>query len=588
MREHKFDKRLFVIFAGAAPDAAGIVHNNRKSDYIEDRLSDSREEASMAKPLYVIGHRNPDTDSICSAIAYAHLKNALGEAAVAARAGKINAETRFVLEHFGVEPPRLIADLHPRARDVMHESPVSVGPEATLRELGRIMKQHGVKSVPVVDRDGRLAGIVTVGDLARKYIDELEMQDLKEAGVTFAGVRSALDGEVVAGGDLDRPVAGQVWIGAARAETIVRVVRPGGVVLVGNRDQAQLACIEQGISCLIVTGGAAVSPAVRAAAAERGVVVIRSPHDTYTAARLVNQSVPVSRAMQREVVACKPGDLVADIKNVIVRTKHRNYPVVDQERLVGMLDRDRLIVPRRERVILVDHNERSQAVEGVEEANIVEIIDHHRLGGLETGEPIFIRHEPVGSTATIIANMFWHRGVAVPATVAGLLLAAVLSDTVLFKSPTATGKDRQTAGRLAEIAGLAPDAFGLAMLKAGSALKNLSPADIVRSDNKEFQIGEYRVVIGQIAVMDPAELLAAQAELRREMAAMGEKDGYDLVILMVTDILAEASHLIYAGAATGLLAAAFGKAGADGVLHLPGVMSRKKQVVPPLVEATRD
>lgn len=542
----------------------------------------------MSKPLYVIGHRNPDTDSVCSAIAYAYLKNTQGEAAVAARAGKINAETKFVLDHFGLEAPLLIADLHPRARDVMQPVAVAVKPDDTLRELGQVMKRHGVKSVPVVDADERLAGIVSVGDLAKKYIDELEMQNLKEAGVTFAGVLRALGGTLVAGNGLDRPVAGKVWIGAAKAETMVKVIQPGGVVLIGNREAAQLACIDRDISCLIVTGGAAVSPAVLSAAGRRGVVVISAPYDTYTSARLVNQSIPVRMAMQREVVSFKPADLAAGIKNDIVRTKHRNYPVLDQGRLVGMIDRDRLIVPQRERVILVDHNERSQAVEGIEEANIVEIIDHHRLGGLETGEPIFIRHEPVGSTATIVANMFWHRGIDIPAAIAGLLQAAVLSDTVLFKSPTATAKDRETANRLAALTGLDNQTFGLAMLKAGSALTSLSPADIVRSDLKEYQIGEYRVGIGQIAVMDPAELLAVRTRLQEEMAAMGQKEGYDLVLLMVTDILNEDSHLIYDGQATALLAEAFGRAGDGGVLHLPGVMSRKKQVVPLLVEAVRD
>lgn len=542
----------------------------------------------MSKPLYVIGHRNPDTDSVCSAIAYAHLKNALGEAAVAARAGKLNAETRYVLDHFGVEAPLLIADLHPRARDVMHPAAVTVAPEDTLRELGRVMKKHGVKSVPVTEADGRLAGMVSVGDLAQRYIDELEMQDLKEAGVTFAGVLRALDGTLVVGGGLDRPVAGKVWIGAAKADTMVRVIQPGGVVLIGNREEAQLACIDRAISCLVVTGGAGVSAAVRAAAEARGVVVIAAPYDTYTTARLVNQSIPVRMVMQREVVAFRPGDLVAEIKNDIVRTNHRNYPVIDQGKLVGMLNRDRLIVPAREKVILVDHNERSQAVEGIEEANIVEIIDHHRLGGLETGEPIFIRHEPVGSTATIVANMFWHRGVAIPDTVAGLLQAAVISDTVLFKSPTATAKDRETAARLAAQTGLDSQTFGLAMLRAGSALASLSPAEVVRSDLKEFQIGEYRVAIGQIAVMDPAELLAARAGLREEMEALGRREGYDLVVLMVTDIVGEGSHLVHAGQATGLLTEAFGRGGGDGVLYLPGVMSRKKQVVPPLVEAVRD
>ncbi len=542
----------------------------------------------MTKPLYVIGHRNPDTDSICSAIAYAHLKKAQGEEVVAARAGKVNAETRFVLDYFAVEAPQLVTDLYPRAKDVMQAAPVAVREEDTLRELGRILKQHGAKSVPVVAADGSLRGIVTVGDLAKRYIEELEMQDLKEAGVTFVGVISALDGIPVVGDNLSRPVAGKVWIGAAEAETMVRMVQPGGIVIIGNREGAQMACIDRGISSLIVTGGTDVTAQVKAAAERRGVVVIVTPHDTYTAARLINQSIPVSMVMERNVVAFSPNDMVVDIKNTIVRTKHRNYPVLEEGRLVGFIDRDRLIVPEREKVILVDHNERSQAVDGIEEANIVEIIDHHRLGGLETGEPIFIRHEPVGSTATIIANMYWHRGIDITRTIAGLLLAAVLSDTVMFRSPTATAKDRGTAEKLAEITGLDINAFGQAMFEAGSAPGSLSPADIIGGDLKEFQIGEYRVAISQTAVTDPGPMLAARESLQAEMAAMCRREGYDLVILMATDIIKEISHLIYAGQVTSLVAAAFGQGGEEGILSLPGVMSRKKQVVPPLVEAIRE
>ncbi|MDR3560033.1 MAG: putative manganese-dependent inorganic diphosphatase [Negativicutes bacterium] len=541
----------------------------------------------MSKPIWVIGHRNPDTDSICSAIGYAHLKQAMGEPATPARAGKINPETRFVLDFFGVEAPALVDDLYPRAQDIMNPVVATVRPGDTLRELGRVMKGNRIKSVPVMEEDGRLAGMVSVGDLAQKYFDELEMQDLREAGVTFAGVLRALDGALLCGGGLDRQVPGKVWIGAARSQTMATLIGAGDVVLVGNRDHAQMTCVRRGIACLVVTGGAPVLQEVCDAAAANGAIVISSPYDTYTCARLINQSVPVRMAMQAEVVGFKPGDLVADIKNIIVRTNHRNYPVIESGRLIGMIDRDRLIMPKRVKVILVDHNERSQAVEGVEEAHIVEIIDHHRLGGLETGEPIFIRHEPVGSTATIVANMHWHRNIAIPATIAGLLLAGVLSDTYLFRSPTASPKDKETATQLAALAGLDIEEFGMALLKAGSGIGNLSPQEIIRGDLKEFQIGEHRVAIGQISVLDPAEILAAKSQLQEQMKIMSQQEDCDLVMLMVTDILKECSHLIYTGPAAALVDKTFGSKGEDGVLYLPGVMSRKKQVVPPMVEATR-
>ncbi|MCX7780667.1 MAG: putative manganese-dependent inorganic diphosphatase [Negativicutes bacterium] len=541
----------------------------------------------MTKPVYVIGHRNPDTDSICSAIGYAHLKQAAGVNALAARAGKINAETKFVLDYFGVKPPVLISDLYPKAKDIMTSRVVTAYPWQTLRELGQIMLAHNVKSVPVVDQDDKLSGIVSVGDLAKRYFNELEMQNLYEAGVDFAGVLRTLSGKLACGENLERKITGRVRIAAAQTKTMLRVIRPGDVVLVGDRITAQLAVIEQGIACLIVTGNADVDPAVKAAAQSRGIIIIEAPYDTYTCARLINQSIPVSRVMQREVVTFKPDDLVSDIKDTIVATRHRNYPVLKNGRLVGLIDRDRLIRPEREQIILVDHNERSQAVEGIEEAHIIEIIDHHRLGGLETGEPIFIRHDPVGSTATIVANMHWHRNIEIPPVIAGLLLAAVISDTVMFKSPTSTDKDRETAEKLAKIAGLDVRDFGIEVLRAGSNIRGMTAADIVHNDLKEFQMGEYHVAIGQISVMEPQQILSLAGEITAYMENLRSKQNYDLVILMVTDIVQEASTLIYTGYPVSLIKAAFHVDG-DGQVTLPKVMSRKKQVVPPMLAAARE
>lgn len=541
----------------------------------------------MEQPIYVVGHRNPDTDSICSAIGYAYLKNAQGERAIPARAGKINGETKFVLERFGLATPVLITDLHPRAKDIMTTDFVAVKPGNTLRELGQVMKLYEVKSVPVVDDSNVLVGMVSVGDLAKRYFDELEMQDLCEAGVDFGKLLRTLDGKLLVGEQLDRLIAGHVRIAGAQVSTMVTFLHPGDIVLVGDRENAQLAAIDIGISCLVVTGGADVLPSVLAAAATRGVIIIQTPYDTYTSARLINQSIPVRMVMQKDVLVFKPSDLVTDIKPNIIATKYRYYPVVEAGKLAGIISRDRLMVHNREKIILVDHNERGQAVEGIEEAQVVEIIDHHRLGGLETGEPIFIRHEPVGSTATIVANMHWHRGVEMPAAIAGALLAAVVSDTLLFKSPTATRKDRDTAAKLAAIAGLDLESFGLEVLRAGASLANFSAADIAGNDMKEFQIGEYKVLIAQISVLEPQDVLGQQTEVVRALDGLRLREQCDLAILMVTDIIAEATHLLYAGPSKTVLRLAFGEETAPGVWHLPGVMSRKKQVVPPLIEAAR-
>lgn len=542
----------------------------------------------MSRPLYVIGHRNPDTDSICSAIGYAHLKQALGESAVPARAGKINSETRFVLEKFGVEIPLLIADLYPRAKDIMSPVAITLLPDETLQELGQRMKESEAKSAAVVDEKGLLLGMVSLGDLARRYFEELEMPDLASAGVSLRAILKVLNGKIEVAGEIDKIVRGKIWIAAAKAETFKRLIKAGDIALVGDREEEQLTLIECGIDLLVITGNANASNSVRAAAAERGALIFRTRFDTYTAARLVNQSIPVRSIMQQNVVAFKPADLVSDIRDITVRTRFRNYPVAENGKIIGMINRDRLIVPERERVVLVDHNEKTQAVEGIEEAHIVEIIDHHRLGGLETGEPIFIRHDPVGSTSTIVAFMHWHRNVEIPPQIAGLLLAGVISDTLFFRSPTATAQDRNAAERLAGIAGVELQSFGMEVLRAGSRFTDMQPEEIIRYDLKEFQIGEYRVSISQVSVMGAAELLVERVEsLQAALAVVRQKDGYDLALLMLTDVLNETTHLLYAGKPVGLLRSAFGEEDAASVFVLPGTLSRKKQVVPPLVEAAR-
>ena len=542
----------------------------------------------MSRPLYVIGHRNPDTDSICSAIGYAHLKKALGEEAIPARAGKMNSETRFVLERFGVDSPLLIPDLYPRAKDIMSAVAVTLLPDESLRELGRRMKESEAKSAAVVDEKGILLGMVSVGDLATRYFDELEMPDLASEGVSFRAILRVLDGKIEVAGEIDKIVQGKVWIAAAKAETFKKLIRPGDVALAGDREEAQLALIECGADLLVLTGNADAGNKVRAAAAARGTLIFRTRFDTYTAARLLNQSVPVRSIMQKNVVAFSPATLVSDIRGVIVRTRYRNYPVAENGKIIGMINRDQLIVPERERVVLVDHNEKTQAVDGIEEAHIVEIIDHHRLGGLETGEPIFIRHDPVGSTSTIVASMHWHRNVEIPPHIAGLLLAGVISDTLFFRSPTATAQDRSAAEKLAETAGVDLQQFGVEVLRAGSRFTDMQPEEIIRYDLKEFQIGEYRVSISQISVMDAAEVLVEKVEdLQGALTAVRQKDGYDLALLMLTDILNETTHLLHAGKPVGLLRRAFGEEDPTSVFVLPGTLSRKKQVVPPLVEAAR-
>lgn len=540
------------------------------------------------KPIYVIGHRNPDTDSICSAIGYAHLKQALGENAVPARAGKVNKETKYALDYFHVEQPLLLSDLYPRVEDVALDCKIVVRQHDTLRHLGEVMREHDLRSVPVTDSKGELVGIVTVSDLAKRYFQELGMQKLKDMRVRYRDIIAATDSEILVGGDGSSFIEGSVRIAAGSVETISKVIEPKDIVLVGDRHKETLADIlDKNIACLIVTGGGHVDGSIVEKAQDRHIFLLSTPYDTYTVARLINQCVPIRRIMHPNPVCFKPLDLLSDIKGTMDGTNYRNYPVVENGHLVGIVSRDEITLPERDRVILVDHNERGQAVEGIEEAKILEVVDHHRWGGLQTSEPIFTRVEPVGCTATIVANMHWANDVDIPASIAGLLLSAILSDTVLFKSPTCTALDKKTASRLAEIAGVDAREYGMAMLKAGAGIGDMTPAEIAKTDMKEFQIGDYHIIISQIQVMDTKEVLDIEPKLIAAMAGICEKEGYDMSFVMVTDILEEATYLLYAGQPKTLVGEAFHKDASGTHIYLPGVMSRKKQVVPPLSEAVK-
>ena len=540
------------------------------------------------KPIYVIGHRNPDTDSICSAIGYAHLKQALGVNAVPARCGKINNETKYALEYFKMEQPLLLADLYPRVKDVALECKVVVRQHDTLRRLGEVMRKSELQSVPVTDSNGDLVGIVSVSDLAKRYFLELGLQSLVDMRVRYRDIIQATESKVLVAGDENEFIEGSIKIAAGSVETTLASLKPKDIVLVGDRSVTTLRKIlNSGVSCMIVTGGCRVAAEALAEAANLKIFVLATPYDTYTVGRLLNQCVPIRRIMHSQPVCFRPMDLLSDIKGVMDEHRFRSYPVVENNKLVGIVSSDEIMLPEREKVILVDHNERGQAVEGIEDAKIVEIIDHHRLGGIQTSEPIYIRQEPVGCTCTIVANMHWDNDVEIPPSIAGLLLSAIISDTVLFKSPTCTPKDKNTAERLAEIAGVDLKEYGLAMLRAGAGIGGKTPTEIAKNDLKEFKIGDYRIIVSQISVMDPKEVLDIEDKLIEVMNENREREGFDMHLLMVTDILEEATYLIYAGSPKTLIGEAFKKDASGTHVYLPGVMSRKKQIIPPLSEAVK-
>ncbi len=543
---------------------------------------------NVAKPIYVIGHRNPDTDSICSAIGYAHLKQSLGVNAVAARAGKINKETKFALEYFHVEQPLLIPDLYPRVKDIAMDCKIVVRQHDTLRHLGEVLRHNDLRSIPVTDSQWILVGIVSVSDLAKRYFQELGMTNLSDMRVRYRDIIHATDSNVLVSGEEGETIKGQIRIAAGSVHTIKKLVKQNDIVLIGDRkEDIVLACIDQGISCLIVTGDGRIPAEAIEEAEKRGIFVLSTPYDTYTVARLINQCVPIRRIMHDNPICFKPLDLLSDIKGTMEETNFRNYPVLENGRIVGLVSRDRLVVSEPVRVILVDHNERNQAVEGIEDAKIVEIIDHHRFGGISTSEPIYTHAEPVGCTATIVSNMHWQNDIDIPTSIAGLLLSAIISDTVLFKSPTCTPADKKAAERLAEIANVNLNTYGLDMLKAGSSVGNMTPMEIVRNDLKEFTIGTYRVIVSQTSVMGTKEIMEKEDELIAAMKSICESEGFDMSLVMITDILEEATYLLFTGSPRTLIGEAFRKDTSGTHLYLPGVMSRKKQIIPPLSEAVK-
>lgn len=540
------------------------------------------------KPILVIGHKNPDTDSICSAIGYAYLKQEQGFDAIPARAGELNPETKFVLEYFNVPAPRLVEDLHLRVADIKLNNPPIVKPSDSLHDVGKLFVEQKLKAVPVVNEQGKILGLVTVTDLANRYFEELAMQDLKSAQVDYASVAHVLDAKFYAGEHLaDTIVAGEVKIAAASTNTFLSFITPQDLIIIGDRFEAQLAALRAGISGIILTSNAIPDELIVQEAKKLGCVILSTPHGTYRTTRLINQSIAVDKIMQPNLTCFKATDLLEDVKQKMLASGFRSYPILNNGVYIGLLDRGKFVIPDRQDVILVDHNERSQAVEGIEEAHILEIVDHHRLGGLTTGDPLFIRLDTVGSTATIVANMIFHRTASFPQGIAGVLLSAIISDTMYFRSPTSTDIDKETVGKLAEIAKISNlEEFAMQVLQSGSVINSLTPAEIVKTDIKEFLFGEHRFAISQIGIMNQQEALKKADELSNALQELRNQRNYDCVLLMATDILNESTNMFFAGERH-LLDNVFGSCTNEQYYHLPGVMSRKKQVVPTLSDALR-
>jgi len=543
----------------------------------------------LKKEISVIGHKNPDTDSICSSIAYANLKNIITSSSVylPKRIGELNSETLFVLNYFKAEEPALIDNVRTQVKDINIRKVELVKPEISLKKAWEIMKSSGITTLPVSHNNRVLDGIIAVDDIAHSFMDIYDNDILSQARTPYRNVVEVLNGELLAGDIEDSVYNGHVLIGAMNPDLMESYLHPKDVVIVGNRYESQLCAIETGAQCIVVTGGVPVAGSIKKLAEANNCAIVVSPHDTYTVARLINQSIPIRQFMKsKELVTFNINDYLDDIREVMVKKRYRNFPVVDDKyNFIGMLSRASLINSPRKQVILVDHNERSQAVDGLEEAEILEIIDHHRIGDIETVGPVYFRNQPLGCTATIVRNMYRENNAEINKQMAGLLCSAILSDTLAFKSSTCTEADREAAESLAGIAGLDIDEFSMIMFRASSNLMDKSAEEIFYQDFKQFRTGELELGVGQVYSLDSSELLEIKDRMLEYMDKVYRDKNLDMVLFMLTDISKERTELLFVGSNTELISKAFDGKHDKNSIMLPGVVSRKKQVIPPLLSS---
>lgn len=539
------------------------------------------------RKIIVVGHRNPDTDSICSAISYARLKQALtGNEHVACRAGAVNPETQYVLEKFNIPVPELIEDVRTQVKDIEIRKTKGVRSNISLKKAWSLMKELGVVTLPIT-RDNHLEGLITIGDIANSYMNVYDSAILSAACTQYVNIKETLEGIVIVGDENAYFDKGKVLVAAANPDLMESYIEEHDLVILGNRYESQLCAIEMNAGCIVVCDGAPVSMTIKKLAEEHQCTVISTPFDTFTASRLINQSMPIGYFMKtKDIISFDIEDYTDDIKDVMASKRHRDFPILDKDgHYKGMISRRNLLGMKRKQVILVDHNERAQAVAGIESAEILEIIDHHRLGSLETISPVFFRNQPLGCTGTIIYQMYRESGAEIGPEVAGLLCSAIVSDTLLYRSPTCTEVDRQAAETLASIAGIDTKQLAREMFAAGSDLKQKTEKDIFYQDYKVFDMDGTTVGISQISSMDEEELEDLRGRMIPFLEQMKAKHKVDLLFFMLTSILDESTEVLCDSISGGqLLEQAFpGCRPQNQAVVLPGVVSRKKQFVPALM-----
>lgn len=546
------------------------------------------------KKVWVLGHKNPDTDSICAAIAYAELKNRSGENIYESkRAGRLNEETKYVLNYFKVPAPAFVSDVGAQVKDIEIRRIPGVDSHISMKRAWELMKEANVVTLPVTNAHGGLEGLIITNDIATSYMDVYDNKILSRARTQYKNIIETLSGTLLEGNEHAYFTKGKVVVAAASPEIMEEYIEDDDLVILGNRYEVQLCALEMNASCIIVCSDAKVSQTIRKLAAERGCILMTTPYDAFTVARLINQSIPIKHFMRRErLITFETEEYVDDVKEIMSRERHRDFPILDEHgKYVGLISRRNLLNMKKKQVILVDHNEKTQAVDGIGGAEILEIIDHHRLGSLETMSPVFFRNQPLGCTSTIIYQMYQEKGVEIPPKIAGLLCSAIISDTLMFRSPTCTTVDKLAAETLASIAGVEIETLAKNMFQAGSDFKSKSPEEIFYQDFKTFFVEEVEFGVGQISAMSKEELIQVKEKLLPYLDVVLRERKLSMVYVLLTDILEESTWLIWRGDnARDIVERAFSVHGTEETdsLYLKGVVSRKKQFIPSIMAAMQD
>ncbi len=539
--------------------------------------------------IHVIGHINPDTDSVCSAIAYAAFKRQMtGKNYTAKRAGQINSETRFVLQKFGVPEPEYLSDVRTQVFDIDVVQVPGVGSDISLKRAWEIMKEGGLATLPVVCKNGQLEGLITIEDIAKSYMDVYDSCIIAKAETPFRNLIETLEGEMIVGDPDEIIQSGKCLIAAANPDLMENYIEKDDIVILGNRYESQLCAIEMGAKCIIVCDGSLVSFTIKKLAESKGCFIIKTPYDTYTATRLVNQSMPIRYFMkQKALITFQRNDYVDDIRETMAKKRYRDFPIMDLNgSYYGMISRRSLLGARKKRLVLVDHNEVTQAVDGLDEAEVLEVIDHHRIGSLETMNPVYFRNQPLGCTATIIYQMYREQELEISREIAGLLCSAILSDTLIFRSPTCTETDKKAAYALAQIAGIEPESYAAEMFAAGSNLSAKTPEEIFYQDFKKFVVNDVSFGVGQINSMTQKDLEDVRERMIPYMAKALTAHSIPMLFFMLTDILQGTTELLCAGnGAKELALEAFHLKEDTDQIILENTVSRKKQLIPALMQA---